>query len=282
MKRVNLLLAILISSTALGQQYYDYEIYAIEFARMNYRTHAKDIAIGANPKDTVDTSFFIWLLIGNNKKILVDAGYNRDATKSQQYFLHYIRPDSALLKINVTADEITDIILTHPHWDHIAGIELFKNAKLWMQKNDFTYFVTDAWQKGGNNIGFDKQDVRKIVNANLDGKLQLIDGDSVEIFTGIRVLTGSKHTYASQHVLVNTKDKSGKPDCVIIASDNCWYYYNLENLLPITLLLDANAYVRELKRMKSLVTNIDLVIPGHDRLVLYKFPQVAQGIVKIK
>lgn len=274
---------ILIYSTCLCQQIDSYEVYAIEYARPNYRVSATSIAVGANPKDTVDMSFFIYLLLGNNdRKILVDAGYLRDSTIPPEYLQIYTRPDSALAKINIKSDEITDVIITHPHWDHINGFDLFKNAKLWMQKSDYLYFVGDAWQKGGNNIGFHKQDVIKIVEANLDGKLMLIDGDSIEIIPGIRVFIGSKHTYGSQHVLVTTKDKSGSLEHVIIASDNCWYYYNLEHLLPITLLLDANAYVRELKRMKTFVKDPNLIIPGHDRLILSKFPQVAPGIVRIK
>ena len=64
-----------------------------------------------------------------------------------------MRPDSLLQRINVYPSDITDIIMTHPHYDHIGGINLFPKAKVWMQKDDFDYFVGEAWQdKETSNI----------------------------------------------------------------------------------------------------------------------------------
>ncbi len=111
----------------------------------------------------------------------------------------------------------------------MGGIHLFPNAMVWMQTDDYNYFVGAAWQPKGFTDGFDKKDVFKIVQKNIDGKLTLVRGDSIEIMPGIRVFIGSKHTYESQYVLVD--GTSGK---TIIASDNIWFYANLEYLLPIT------------------------------------------------
>lgn len=70
---------------------------------------------------------------------------------------------------------------------------------------------------------------------------------------------------------------------VILASDNCWFYYNVEHLVPIThFLFDPEAYLKQLKRMRVLQPDISLIIPGHDALVFSKFPEVAEGIVKIR
>jgi len=179
--------------------------------------------------------------------------------------------------MNVKADDITDVIVTHPHFDHIGGIHLFPKATIWMQKDDFAYFVGDAWQKGASHVGLDKQDVLNIIQANLEGRLQLVKGDSIEIIPGIRVFIGSKHTYESQHVLVDSET-----DKVLLASDDCWYYYNLDHLLSVTLMFDADAYVKELRRMKTLVADTQLIIPGHDALVLSKFRQVSPGVVRIR
>ena len=112
---------------------------------------------------------------------------------------------------------------------------------------------------------------------NIDKQLTLVKGDSIEIIPGIRVFIGSRHTYESQYVLVGTGS-----DKVIIASDNTWLYYNLTSLLSIPITFDQKAYIQNLKRMKSMVKNIDLIIPGHDPLVFSKFPKAAEGVVKIK
>jgi glyoxylase-like metal-dependent hydrolase (beta-lactamase superfamily II) len=237
-----------------------------------------DIAIGANSSDSVTFSFYIWFLNGDNgRKVLVDTGLLQDSTNSTSFLQEYQRPDLALQRIHVNANDITDVIITHTHSDHIGGLDLFGKATIWMQKNDFTYFVGDAWQKNASHLGLEKKDVPKIIQANLDGRLQLVDGDSIEIIPGIRVFIGSKHTYESQHLLVNSKTEK-----VLLASDDCWFYYNLDHLLSVPLTFDANAYITQLRRMRTLVTDLQLIIPGHDPLVLTRFKKVAKGVVRIR
>jgi glyoxylase-like metal-dependent hydrolase (beta-lactamase superfamily II) len=268
----------LLVNVSLAQPRNVYEIYAIEYAKMKSRLPVSSVAVGAKSSDSVSVAFYIWYLNGDNgRKILVDAGLVQDSLKPLAYLKDYLRPDLALQKINIKPNDVTDIIITHTHFDHIDGIQLFPKATIWMQKNDFAYFVGDGWQKGASHAGLEKQDVLKIIQANLDGRLNLVNGDSLEIIPGIRVFIGSKHTFESQYLLVNSST-----DKVLIASDDCWYYYNLDQLLPVPLTFDTNAYATQLKRMKTLVTDTRLIIPGHDALVLTRFRQVADGVVRIR
>ena len=256
----------------------NYEIYALKFASLKFKFPVTLFAVGSTSKDSVQPCYMVYLLKGKNgKNILVDAGFTETPPIYNMASFNYVRPDEMLKKINVDPASITDIILTHPHWDHIGGIDLFPNAMVWMQEQDFNYFVGDAWQNNIDSSGFSTKDVLKINQKKLNQKLQLVKGDSVEIMPGIRVFTGSKHTYESQYVLVGTGN-----DKVIIASDNSWLYYNLVNLLPIPLTFDTNAYLQNLKRMRAIVKNVDLILPGHDPLVFSKFPKVMEDVVKIK
>jgi glyoxylase-like metal-dependent hydrolase (beta-lactamase superfamily II) len=279
MKALTLLASLILFSAATFSQGQNvYEVYAIEYAKDSSRTPLSDVAIGAQSKDSVTFSYYVWYLKGDNgRRILVDTGFLDDSTRATESFSYYQRPDRALERINVNADDITDVIITHPHWDHIDGLDLFAKATVWMQKNDFAYFVGGAWQKGAPHVGLDKRDVLKIIRVNLDGRLRLVNGDSVEIIPGIRVFIGSKHTYESQHLLVNTKT-----DKVLLASDDSWFYYNLDHLLSVPLTFDRRAYVAQLRRMKTLVGDSRLIIPGHDPLVLSKFKEVARGVVRIR
>jgi glyoxylase-like metal-dependent hydrolase (beta-lactamase superfamily II) len=226
--------------------------------------------------------FMFWLVKGNNgKNILVDAGFLSDLDIVKElHSTFYIRPDSVLMELNIKAYEITDIILTHPHWDHIDGISLFPKAHIWIQKEDYNYFVGEAWQKEGRHGGFYKRDVDSLVSLNISGKLTLVDGDNKEIFPGIKVFTGSRHTFNSQYVLVQTGG-----DKVILASDNIWIYYNLEHLASSPYpngTFDTTAYVKSMQRMKTMVSNVKYIIPGHDPAIFSRFPMIKPDIVKIR
>lgn len=267
-----------ISGVAFCQQPDAYHVYAIEYAALRGTAPVSRIAVGATQDDSVHFAYFFWYLDGNNgKKILVDTGFREDSSAPKLPLKSYTRPDSALARLGVTPDEITDVVISHPHFDHIDGLVFFKNATVWMQKKDYDYFVGEAWQKNGNHYGFTHEDVMNIVRVNLEGRLRLVDGDSLEIIPGIRVFIGSRHTWESQHLLVDTPN--GK---VMVASDDDWFYYNLHHLLPIPLTFSPKGYVEQLKRMKRLVSDTTLIIPGHDGSVLQKFPAVAKDIIKIE
>lgn len=256
-----------------------YEIYALKFASAGPRA-ISELAMGGSNKDSVTLFFMFWLIKGNNgKNIIVDAGFSRDLDWAND-LPFYKRPDSVLAELNIRPDEITDIILTHPHSDHINGIWLYPKAHIWIQKEDYNYFVGEAWQKNGLNGGFEKKDVERLVNLNLAGKVSLVDGDDKELFPGIKVFTGSRHTYNSQYVLVQTG-----ADKIIIASDNIWVYYNLNHLRSSPYLngtFDTTAYVKSMQRMKTMASDIKFIIPGHDSEVFSKFPSIKQDVIRIR
>lgn len=258
-----------------------YKVYAIKFAGSAYPFTAADWADGAPKTDSVKIDFMVWLIKGSNgKNILLDAGFLNDLDDAKEFkVVDYIRPDSALAKVGLKASDISDVILSHPHWDHIDGIGLFPNAHFWIQKEDFNYFVGAAWEKGGHNGGFQKRDVRTLIDLNLAGRVTLVDGDDKEILPGIKVYTGSRHTFNSQYVLVQTGTNK-----VVLASDNIWIYYSLEHLVPPSTggTLDPAGYVRAMQRMKTMVTNMKYIIPGHDARVFSRFPTIANGVVEIK
>jgi glyoxylase-like metal-dependent hydrolase (beta-lactamase superfamily II) len=257
-----------------------YRVYALKFAASNYPFTTADWAEGGSKTESVKINFMVWLIRGNGRNILVDAGFLGDIDDAKDFKLvDYVRPDSALLKFGVKPGDITDIIFSHPHWDHIDGLGLFPNAHIWIQKEDFNYFVSTAWQKGQSNGGFAKRDVRTMIDLNLAGKVTLVNGDDQEIIPGIKVFTGSRHTFNSQYVLVQTGTNR-----VVLASDNIWIYYSLEHMVPASTggTLDPAAYVKAMQRMKTMVSDVKYIIPGHDAQIFSRFPAVAEGVAEIK
>ncbi|HUB60290.1 MAG TPA: MBL fold metallo-hydrolase, partial [Puia sp.] len=208
--------------------------------------------------------------------------------------------------VGLNPGDITDIILSHPHWDHIDGVGLFPNAHIWIQKEDYGYFVGAAWRSDSTSGGFDKRDVRMMVELNMARRVTLVDGDDQEIIPGITVYTGSRHTYNSQYVVVRAEDgavrtgdaavragdgavrtgdaavRAGAKN-IVLASDNIWIYYSLDHMVPAAAggTLDPAGYVRAMRRMKTLASSPKYIIPGHDAKVYTMFPPVTKGGVKL-
>jgi glyoxylase-like metal-dependent hydrolase (beta-lactamase superfamily II) len=245
----------------------DYSIYAIRFADTPGVPTA-ELIVGAPKDEKIDIVFVIWLIRGGGHNILFDSGFHRERWFKEWNVQHYVRPDEAVKLAGVQPEEITDIVISHSHWDHLDGIDLFPKATVWIQKDEFRYYTGDAWQKGGDHDGIDPDDVQELVKLNTEGRLRLVDGDDVEILPGIRAYTGGHHTYASEYLLID-----GSPRFVL-ASDNAYFYRNLQTHMASAAFTAEfePANIKNQERMIQLAGSIDRVIPGHDPQQFQKYP----------
>lgn len=76
----------------------------------------------------------IYLIKANDRLILVDAGCD---TMPGFRLKNFIGPVSALKNAGYTAEQITDVIITHSHHDHIDGVKHFGNATVYIQRDEF-------------------------------------------------------------------------------------------------------------------------------------------------
>lgn len=257
---------ILLFAAASRAQTPAYSIQAIRIADSPGDSVA-EMVVGAPKDEKIDTMYAVWLIRGGGHNLLFDSGFHRARWFKLWNIKDFLRPDDAVKLAGVQPDQITDIVVSHAHWDHMGGIDLFPNATVWIQKEEFRYYTGDAWQPGGDHGGIDPDDVQELVKLNTAGRLRLVNGDNVEIFPGIRAYTGGRHTYASQYLLVE-----GNPRFVL-ASDNVYLYRNLTEHAASATFTDADhaANIAAQKRMIELAGSIDRVVPGHDALQFKKF-----------
>ena len=253
-----------------------YEVFAIRYASIpDFPVSA--LVVGAEPGRKLSIAMTVWLVRGNGHNILVDSGFYRPQFFKSWKVEGFVKPSEAVAQAGVKPEEITDVIITHMHWDHADGMDLFPNARIWLQKDEYTYYTGPAWQTPITHGGIDPDDVLAAVKLNLAGRLTMVNGDAQEIIPGITCYTGGKHTYQSQYVGVNTKAGT-----VVLASDNMYLYENLEKHAPIAQTLDKDSNLRAQDRMKQLAASPRLIIPGHDPAVFEKFPRISEGVARIE
>lgn len=145
-------------------------------------------------------SFFLVTL--EDKRILVDTG--SDTMKG--FILNdFIKPVEALSKAGVSADEITDVIITHSHSDHIEAVKYYKNATVYIQKDEYIKgkkYIPD----GFNVVTFDEY---------------------LELYNQLRIIKVGGHSIGSSIVEIEKDNKT-----VAICGDECYTFYNLDNKVP--------------------------------------------------
>ena len=251
------LIATLLVALPLYAQGYD--VFAIRYATVP-QFPVSSLMKGADKSEKLDIAMMVWLIRGNGRDVVVD----------------FMRPDEAVAQAGVKPDEVTDVVLTHAHWDHADGADLFSKAQIWIQKAEYTYYTGEAWQKGGKHGGIEPEDMQFLLRANIEGRLHLVDGDQ-EILPGIRVYIGGKHTYESQYVAVDAK-----PGPIVLASDNAYLYAVIEKHVPISQTLDEASNLKAQDKMRTLVKDPRFIVPGHDPAVMTKYTKVNERVTKIE
>jgi glyoxylase-like metal-dependent hydrolase (beta-lactamase superfamily II) len=252
-----------------------YEIYGIRYATLKAFPVAGLVA-GADKSRKMDIAMMIWLIKGDGRNILFDCGFYREQFMQQWHPADYEKPSVALKRAGLEPGDITDVIISHIHWDHADGFDLFPKARIWIQKDELEYYAGEAWQ-GHQRTAADPDDLLGLVKLNMEGKVGLVHGDAQEILPGISCYIGGKHTYQSQYVAVNTA-----AGIVVLASDNVYLNENLEKHVPIAATLDAESNLRAQDRMRQMAARPNLILTGHDPAVMTNFPAVAPRVVKIQ
>jgi glyoxylase-like metal-dependent hydrolase (beta-lactamase superfamily II) len=251
-----------------------YDVSAIRYATIpGFRVSG--LIAGADTSRRLDIAMMVWLLDRPGRRVLVDAGFYRKPLLDRWHPADYLRPDSALAAVGLRPSDITDVIISHVHWDHLGGADLFPNATIWIQRAEYEHHLDATGAPLDRAI--DGPEAAMLARLRRDGRVKFAEGDAQEIIPGITVYTGGRHTFASQYAAVRTSAGT-----VVIASDNMYLYENLERHLPIAQTLDAASNLAAQDRMTRLAASPRLIVPGHDPAVYTRFPVRHPGVAHIE
>jgi glyoxylase-like metal-dependent hydrolase (beta-lactamase superfamily II) len=252
-----------------------YEVYAIRYAMLE-RFPVAALVAGADTSRRTDIAMMVWLArLPGGRNVLMDAGFYRDKFLRRWRPTEYEQPSAALARVGVRPDDVTDIVISHVHWDHLDGVDLFPRARVWIQRAEYEHYIDSAGRPRSPAI--DSADAAMLASLARAGRVERVGGDSVEILPGITVYTGGRHTYASQYATVRTA--SG---VVVLASDNAYLYENVEQRRPIAQTLASLSNLRAQARMRQLASTPRLIVPGHDPAIFVRFPTPGGGVARIQ
>ena len=271
------MLVLLLAVTQPPAQPVIYEAFAVRFGILPAFS-VSGLVAGADRERTLDIPVMVWVLKGSNGRVvLIDSGFYRRKFLDQWKPSDFRTPAVAVEGAGVTAGAVTDIIISHAHWDHVDGADLFPHATVWIQREEYRYYTGEAWHARNTHGGVDADDMLALLTINTAGRLKFVEGDDQEVLPGIRCYIGGKHTRESQFCTV--KLASGT---AVFTSDNVYLYENFDKHVPIAQTLDAASNLKAQDRAKALASDPRLLVPGHDPAVFERFERVAEGVVRIK
>jgi glyoxylase-like metal-dependent hydrolase (beta-lactamase superfamily II) len=187
-----------------------WEVYVIEFARSKNQPWV-DLVNGMYDEATVDLPFSFILARSGDRNVLVDTGFMKNETGpnfSDKFGIPWwISPVRMLAELGLSPDDITDIIVSHAHFDHMGSIDQFPKARLYLQKQELLSWheaMALPPQYGFLTAIIDPDNLRAAFDASVEHRLTLVDGDRDDLLPGIHVRLGQGHTMGQQYVIVET------------------------------------------------------------------------------
>jgi glyoxylase-like metal-dependent hydrolase (beta-lactamase superfamily II) len=206
--------------------------------------------------------------------VVVDLGFTEAVgTARGRQFLRC--PGKGLAEIGVDAGQVEHVILSHFHYDHVGNYALFPRATFYVQDSEMAFYTGRNASRGAFRRSVEVDDVCALVRLNYEGRLAFVDG-SREVIPGVGVHHVGGHTAGMQ--VVTVAHARGQ---AVVASDASHYYRNVEANIPFNTLHDLPGMYAAFDRLRALASSPDLILPGHDPLVLERLSRAGDGIVEL-
>ena len=247
-----------------------YEIHAIKYARLMRRS--PDNFIGGDAHDNeMPLNYYVWVISNQDRSIVVDTGFSESmAKKRNREIVHPVA--EGLKALGIEPEKVKDVVITHMHYDHAGNIPLFANARYHLQDKEMDFATGRCMCHGLMRHAYEADDVVSLVRCVFDQRVQFHDG-AAEIAPGIEVHHIGGHTKGMQAVRVRTRR-----GWVVLASDASHFYAHMEQDRAFPILYNLNDMLEGYHTLRRLATSPNHVIPGHDPLVMDRYPVAHPGM----
>lgn len=203
----------------------NWEVYVIEFARSKDQPVASLLA-DTHSEGVIDLPFAFVMARAGDRVALVDTGFMREGIggeMSDRFGIPWwISPLRMLAELGVAPEAVTDILISHAHFDHMGSIGRFPNAQIYIQKRELMSWheaMALPRQFGYLTVAINPDDLRAAFDASVEHRLTLLDGDKDDVVPGIHARFGSGHTMGQQFVVIETAKgrRVVSGDCVYAA-----------------------------------------------------------------
>jgi glyoxylase-like metal-dependent hydrolase (beta-lactamase superfamily II) len=251
-----------------------YEIYAIRYAMRNANRPVH--FVGGDPHDTpMPMDYFVWLVRNADHSLVIDTGFNAAMAKQRGRTL-LRTPAEGLAMMGVEAKRVPEIVLTHLHYDHVGTFNEFPSARFHLQDAEMAYATGRFMSYKQFGHSFVPDEICGMVRLVFDGRVNFIDGEET-IAPGISLHKIGGHTAGVQCIRVWTQR-----GWVVLASDTSHYYEHYETYRVFPATFNLGDVIKGYESLRRLADSTKHIIPGHDPLVMKRYPAPArelEGIV---
>ena len=247
-----------------------YELFAVRYATRDAKRSAN--FLGGDPHDgPMPMDYYVWAARSPERTVLIDTGFTAE-TAARRKRMYLRTPGEGLSAIGIDTATVRDVILTHFHYDHLGGFQAFPNAQFHVQDDEMRYATGRHMCHSRFNHGYDVADVEGMIRLVFDKRVTFHKGEAT-LAPGISMHRIGGHTAGMQCVRVHTKR-----GWVVVASDTSHYYEHFETGRCFGTVFDVGETIEGYDVLRALAESPQHVVPGHDPLVMQRYPAVSEAL----
>jgi glyoxylase-like metal-dependent hydrolase (beta-lactamase superfamily II) len=248
-----------------------YEVFAVKFGSWPERRRYNNF-IMADPHDGPgQLDFYVWACVNERRTVVVDLGFDRKEAEARGRKIDRL-PHEGLAMLGIDPAKVEHVVISHMHWDHVGTQDVFPNALFHIQDLEMEFVTGRLMNDYFFRRPFTLEHVQAMIRRIYAGRVQFHNGEG-EVAPGISVHHIGGHTLGMQSVRVLTKR-----GWVVLASDASHTYENFEKIQPFTTVVNVADMVAGYRTLVRLAETPKHVIPGHDPLVLKRYPAPRAGL----
>lgn len=210
--------------------------------------------------------YYIWLCRNGDRTVLVDTGFAPEEGAARQRIL-LTHPVEALKRIGVEPEDVTDVFITHLHYDHAGNLRHFPNATIHLQDAEMAYATGRCMCHARMRKPFAVEDVKTAVEMVYRDRVRFHEGDYT-LLPGLTARLVGGHSKGLQILVVDGETP------LVIASDALHLRRYLTDGQIFPVFADYFRTVEGYRVLHELIEAGCEILPGHDPDVVTLYPRV--------
>lgn len=238
---------------------YGYRVTTRAESYLNFRLYEE-------PDAELGIDYYFWVIRDGAGVVLVDTGFAPEVGDRKRRE-HYTTPAEALPSLGIGVDDVTAVVVSHAHWDHVGNVRQFPRAQVVMTEAEYAFWTSPLARRAHFAAHSEPDEIALLAQAAKEDRLTLFTG-SCSLAPGIELTEVGGHTPGQLIASVVTPDAG----TAVLASDALHFYEEVERDRPFAIVADLPAMYRAYDTLAQLASQpATRLVAGHDPLVRTRF-----------
>jgi len=223
------------------------------------------------PDAALDIDYFFWVIRDAGGAVtLVDTGFAPEVGDRRRR-AHWTTPARALPGLGIAPDDVTTVVISHAHWDHLGNLGEFPRAAIVMAQAEYAFWTSPMAARAQFAEHAEPREIALLASARAEGRITLFSGHHA-LAPGVDLIEVGGHTPGQLIATVSTGTGSADAGTAVLASDALHFYEEVERDRPFAILADLPAMYRAYDILAQLASQPGThLVAGHDPAVRARF-----------